>query len=80
MSIAMDDDMNFFDDRDTFIYLLNDAMDDRAYHDNFSVLHEPPEYRLPEWERNDEIPPWETHDWTNDYDYADVYTSYEDGE
>ena len=27
----------------------------------------------PEYDRIPEMPPWESHDWTNDYDYPDDY-------
>lgn len=36
-------------------------------------LADPPKYALPEWERPVEIPPWETHDYTMDYDYPEDY-------
>lgn len=52
-----------------------DVMDDVVF------LQDPPEFVLPEWDRPVEIPPWETHDYTSDYDEPsgyewDVYREY----
>lgn len=51
-----------------------DVMDDVVF------LADPPEYVLPEWDRQPEPYPWETHDYTMDYDYPDdwTYTDEED--
>ena len=34
----------------------------------------------PEYDRIPEEPPWESHDWTNDYDYPDDYAPEHDEE
>lgn len=34
----------------------------------------------PEYDRIPEEPPWESHDWTNDYDYPDEYAPEHDEE
>jgi hypothetical protein len=34
----------------------------------------------PEYDRVPEEPPWESHDWTNDYDYPDDYAPEHDEE
>lgn len=61
---------------ETFTHLLNDGSDDRAYSDDYAVLHEPPEYCLPEWDRPEEQDPY-NHDWTFDYDYPYDYCAVE---
>jgi hypothetical protein len=59
---------------ETYTHLLND-WDDRAYSDDYAVLHEPPEYVLPEWDRSEEQALYNSHDWTFDYDYPDTYSA-----
>ena len=51
--------------------------------DDVVFLADPPEFILPEWNRPDEPYPWETHDYTMDYDYPEhwIYTDdYDDVE
>jgi hypothetical protein len=53
---------------DTYTRLLDDWSDDRSYHDDYGMLHDPPEYHLPEWYVTEYVAPGSDHDWTNDYD------------
>lgn len=62
-----------------FPKVVDDLRDDASFLDDTFVLHEPPEFILPEWDRPAEVQPWETHDYTFDYDYPDDYApEYED--
>lgn len=58
-----------------FPLVTDDMSCDAAYDDNTFVLHQPPEYTLPEWDPLVPIDWAETHDWTYDYD---EYYDYED--
>lgn len=61
-----------------FPKVVDDLQDDASLLDDTLILSPPPEFVLPEWDRPEEIPPWETHDYTDDYDYPDDYTRDDD--
>ena len=56
------------------VYDYRDWTPDLDVMDDIVFLADPPEYYLPEWDRAVEPYPWETHDYTMDYDYPDDWT------
>lgn len=59
---------------DKRVYDYSEWNQDLDVMDSVVFLSNPPEFVLPEWDRKPEPQPWETHDYTMDYDYPDDWT------